>query len=397
MEPGLRSGADEAKLRFTLTMNKRELPEEPHAQIEWMMERYGHWVDPKSFERRDEIEAEVARFCEAKLNDEWRQICVDFLDAIEAEEPHAFRQGDLKIYAAGVIHALGQLNFLFDASTKPHVSVGDIADFYGVKKGSMTQRGTMLRDLMGLHPLNGQFLTSDNSERTGDLQEMMAQTIAAMAPGATVESVLAEMPHFGARKSSRDEFIDRDRRAMSDYYELQERAMSGRGLTQKATEKGLRDLIARDPDFLDPYLALGEILDDGRRSDEAQQLLDEAYQRALNLITDKKGEWPRRIEWGWMENRHILRTLFNRAFQWWQDGKSDEALPLFRKILRACPGDNLGVRYFILAILEEMSFAQFDRRFDKGGYWDMSIAMWFDQTARKHPDDFEWWFKEMEE
>ncbi len=378
-----------------MSENKRAMPHEPREQMDWMLERYGHWVDPKSFERRDEIEAEVVRFCEAKLNVDWRQLCVDFLDAIEREDPEAFLRGDINIYAAGVIHALGQLNFLFDKSIKPHVSVSEIADFYDVKKGSMTQRSTMLRDLMGLHPMNGQFLSSENREQMEEMQQMMAQTLAQLAPGMTPSQVLADMPNFGSRKSSRSEFVDRDRRTMQDYYDLQERVMSDRGMAPKAIEKGLRALIEADPDFLDPYLALGEILDDEDREGEAEALLNEAYGRALNLISDKKGEWPHLIEWGWLENRHILRTLFNRAFRWWQDGESAQALPLFRQILRACPGDNLGVRYFILAILKKMSFAQFDRKFDKGGYWDQTIMTWFDKESPKYPDEFGAWLAEM--
>jgi len=91
-------------------------------------------------------------------------------------------------------------------------------------------------------------------------------------------------------------------------------------------------------------ISLYGILLEENKNREAEVILDEAYRRALALITDEKGNWPDSLPWGWLENRHIIRTLVNKAVSLWDQGKTDEALEMFRKLLRTNPSDNAGVR-----------------------------------------------------
>lgn len=161
--------------------------------------------------------------------------------------------------------------------------------------------------------------------------------------------------------------------------------------------KLLKRLIEEDPDFLDPYLELYEIYQVENKDHKARQTLDEAYERAIDLITDKQGNWPDALLWGFLENRHIIRTLLNKALLEWEDGNNDKALELLRSLLRTNPNDNVGARDYILAIRMGFSMYGFEDRFNKGGYYDMDLTIWFEEHARKFPDEFGWWFEEMEE
>jgi hypothetical protein len=62
-------------------------------------------------------------------------------------------------------------------------------------------------------------------------------------------------------------------------------------------------LIEKYPDFLDSYVFLYQILQDEGNLEEADKTLNEAYERALKLITDKKGNCPDVLEWLWLEKR----------------------------------------------------------------------------------------------
>jgi tetratricopeptide (TPR) repeat protein len=190
------------------------------------------------------------------------------------------------------------------------------------------------------------------------------------------------------------EFIDEDRPVMDKYYDLTVRNNS---VKRSSVKKRLKQLIKEDPDFLDTYLSLYWILLEEGKKEEAKKILDEAYQRALNLITDKKGNWPDLLEWKWLENRHIIRALVNKGISLWDEGKTEEALKIFRKLLRMNPGDGPGVRYFILAIRMGMSFEEFDKKFEEGGYWTSEIEEWFDANCKLFPEEFEWWEKLWEE
>jgi tetratricopeptide (TPR) repeat protein len=190
------------------------------------------------------------------------------------------------------------------------------------------------------------------------------------------------------------EYIDKNHKVMSAYYDLCEKYCNGSNV--KTIKRQLKQLIEKDQDFLDSYLLLCEILQNDGNLPEAEKILDEAYERALRSITDKKGNWPEVLEWGWLENRHIIRTILNKAISLWEKGEIDGALDLFRKLLKTNPRDNVGARDFILAIRMNMSFEEFENRFNKGGYYDMELSDWFEENRKSFPDEFGWWEKAVE-
>jgi len=190
------------------------------------------------------------------------------------------------------------------------------------------------------------------------------------------------------------EYVDKNHRVRETYYDLCEEYD---GRNAESIKRQLKQLIKEDPDFLDSYLLLYEILQDGGNFHQAEKVLNDAYGRALKMITDKKGNWPDILEWGWLENRHIIRTIFNKAISLWRNKEIDNALDLFRKLLKTNPGDNVGARDYILAIRMDMSFEKFEERFNKGGYYDMKLVKWFDKNYKKFPDEFDWWEEAIKE
>lgn len=151
------------------------------------------------------------------------------------------------------------------------------------------------------------------------------------------------------------DFLDRDHKIMDEYYDLHERFNES---NIKSTKTKLKKMIKKDPDFFDSYLFLYEILQH-ENNPEAETALDGAYERAIKLITDKKGNWPEKLAWGWLENRHIIRAIYNKAISEWQNGNNENALNLLRKLLKSNPNDNVGARDNILAIRMNMTYDEF--------------------------------------
>ena len=191
------------------------------------------------------------------------------------------------------------------------------------------------------------------------------------------------------------EFVDNKKHSgMHMLYDLKE------NYNEQNTEytiKQLKLLIEQDPDYLDPYIMLYEIFQEEGNYFESIIILDSAYERALHLITDKKGNWPDVLEWGWLENRHIIRTLLNKALYFWMENQTPDALNLLRKLLRTNPGDNIGARNYILAIRMGMSYDEFENLFDIGGFYDAKMFRWFEENYKNFPDEFDWWEKAIEE
>ena len=162
----------------------------------------------------------------------------------------------------------------------------------------------------------------------------------------------------------------------------------------EASINKLFDLIEEDPFFFDPYLTIVDLLKEAELPDESASLLERAYKMAVQLITDKKGNWPDKLRWRFPENRHIIRTLTSRAVMYWKEDQKEEALSLFDRLVNMNPNDNGGNRYFILAIKMGMSFQGFMARFDKSGYYDNEIIEWFDTHHGKFQAEFKWWDEE---
>lgn len=190
------------------------------------------------------------------------------------------------------------------------------------------------------------------------------------------------------------EFVDRDHDVMDDYYDLCEEYT---GRNKKTIKSRLTKLIEKDPDFLDSYLLLFNILEEEANMKEAEKVLDKAYERAIALITDEDGNWPAILEWGWLENRHIIRTILNKALFLWTQKSNGDALTLLRALLKANPQDNVGARHYILGIRMGMTFQQFETRFNRGGFYHTDLFDWFDENFHTFPGEFEWWEKAVEE
>ncbi len=166
------------------------------------------------------------------------------------------------------------------------------------------------------------------------------------------------------------------------------------GRNFKSTRKKLLKLIEEDPDFLDSYSLLADIVGHEGLLYEAFKLREQAYDRALKMITDENGEWPDSMEWGWLENRHVIRALLNMAIVLWQFSSYHErALDILIKLFRSNPSDNIGARYYILAIRKKLTFDKYANRFERGGFADHTLDEWFDKNYQDYPDDFDWWDK----
>jgi len=155
-------------------------------------------------------------------------------------------------------------------------------------------------------------------------------------------------------------------------------------------------LIAKNPDFYDSYLFLADILKSEDKEQQARELLFIAYQRAVKRVVDKEGNFPKRIEWGWLENRHLVRAIESWALELWEQNKNEEALELFRRLLQSHPNDNIGARYSILALRMGLD-SDYEQRFvlkDNPDYLDaMKEIDWFYDNYKKFPEEFSWWEK----
>jgi Domain of unknown function (DUF6398) len=87
----------------------------------------------------DSIRKPIEAFCDQCLNDEYKELILCALAALCRKRPSPLLQGKENSWAAGVVHAVGMINFLFDKTQTPHCKSSDIYSYFGV--GSSTGQG----------------------------------------------------------------------------------------------------------------------------------------------------------------------------------------------------------------------------------------------------------------
>jgi len=148
----------------------------------------------------------------------------------------------------------------------------------------------------------------------------------------------------------------------------------------------LFDLTNDYPNFLQPYEYALKMIDVLTPTKELQLLGRDIRFRwfeSCEEIAKKDDIFNQQVLWGFMENRPLIRGLFNRANQLWEKGSIEEAHDLFLKIYNTNKEeDNIGARYSVKATAEKMSFKEFNKRFtyeDSEGsfYKDEELSKWF--------------------
>lgn len=110
-------------------------------------------------ERQQEILRLIQAFCAQKLNEEYFELAERLLAKLGRKRNVPFAKGQPKVWAAGIIHALGSINFLFDKSTKPYVSVDEITGFFQASKSASGSKSKEIRDMLGMRTWDGEFST----------------------------------------------------------------------------------------------------------------------------------------------------------------------------------------------------------------------------------------------
>jgi hypothetical protein len=82
--------------------------------------------------------------CREHLDDEYGRLAGELVGRLARKRPSPLVRGDATIWAAGVIYALGQVNFLFDRTQTPHMIADQLADALGVVKTTMANKAGLI-------------------------------------------------------------------------------------------------------------------------------------------------------------------------------------------------------------------------------------------------------------
>jgi hypothetical protein len=98
-----------------------------------------------------EIVAITDEACGACLDREYTELARELVARLARSRPSPLGRGEVRIWAAGALYALGQINFLFDRSQQPHLTADQLAGQLGVVKATMANKAAVVRRTLVLH------------------------------------------------------------------------------------------------------------------------------------------------------------------------------------------------------------------------------------------------------
>lgn len=125
-----------------------------------------HEMSKEKLKKRvDRITELATGFCIEKLNEEYFDLAEKVIGKLSRKRPSPLLKGKEEIWAAGIVHAIGFVNFLYDKSFEPYITFDELNEYFGTKKSSVGNKSAEIRKMFKMNRLtNFDFMTEDRKE-----------------------------------------------------------------------------------------------------------------------------------------------------------------------------------------------------------------------------------------
>ena len=208
----------------------------------------------------EEIVGKITSFSDEYLNDEYKNICIEATKALFLNNEEQVKKGKSFSWAAGIVHAVGNLNNLFDAKNEPYIKALDLYKGFGVSSSTGSSKSKEVRNLLNL---------DENSEKwIIKKANLSAEAEAAVDIDKKAEKDNSDTFRFAVSKN----FV----RAQ----QIVNKAWNEKNYNSKA--KYAKEALSISEDCSDAYIILSK---DSRLNDlEKKELLEKAVQAAKNVL-----------------------------------------------------------------------------------------------------------------
>lgn len=96
----------------------------------------------------DAVIALTDAFCDEHLTGEYRDLARAMTAAFARKRPSPLASGQPRTWACGVIHLLGQLNFLSDKTRQPHMTMAEVCGGFGVGQSTASAKARVISNAL---------------------------------------------------------------------------------------------------------------------------------------------------------------------------------------------------------------------------------------------------------
>ena len=99
-------------------------------------------------------------FFQANLSEEYAAMAREMTAALTRKRPSPLLQGQPKSWACGIVLALGRVNFLFDPSQEPHLTVAEFCKLFKVSQSTAFAKAAHVEKALKIFPMDARWTLS---------------------------------------------------------------------------------------------------------------------------------------------------------------------------------------------------------------------------------------------
>ncbi|WP_252248145.1 DUF6398 domain-containing protein [Clostridium sp. ZBS20] len=101
-------------------------------------------------EKYEEILGKIKVFSNQYLNEQYEKLCIKALHDLGMNHEDSLKKGKSSSWAAGVVHAIGTVNNLFDVKEEPYIKALDLYKEFGVSNSTGSIKSKEVRNLLNI-------------------------------------------------------------------------------------------------------------------------------------------------------------------------------------------------------------------------------------------------------
>lgn len=113
----------------------------------------------------ESVTALTDSFCRKQLNDEYADLCRKLAEKLARKRPSPLLKGRANVWAAGIVRAVGRVNFLDDRATQPYLSMRDIDAAFRVAQSTGQSKAKTVRDAAGIRAFDPEWTLPSQMDR----------------------------------------------------------------------------------------------------------------------------------------------------------------------------------------------------------------------------------------
>ncbi|BCZ48008.1 hypothetical protein psyc5s11_40750 [Clostridium gelidum] len=283
----------------------------------------------------EEIIDKIKSFSSEYLSDEYKNICIGAAETLFLNNEEQLKKGKSLSWAAGIVHAIGTINNLFDSKEEPYIKATDLYKAFGVSGSTGSTKSKEVQKLLDLSKENKQWILDNDkniknsiNNRLEEKQEVTVTLDDISKSSEKIEKQQEEPFKFAVHKN----FVAAER--ILDY------AWKQKNYNNKA--KYAKEALKIYEDCADAYIILSK--NSSLNNLEKKALLEKAVKAAQNLlrIDNLETAEPQIFELKIAEP--LFGAKYSLAVHLWENGEKEAAIENALEILKYNEQDNLMIR-----------------------------------------------------